>query len=449
MSHDIFVQIASYRDPQLIPTLIDLIEQSRRPEALRIVVCWQHAPDETIDEFLRHGFALYSVETAAGFTLRVLGLNGATVELIDVPHFRSQGVCWARNLIQQCYRNETYTLQLDSHHRFVKDWDALLVDMIESLRAESPKPVLTTYPPDFDPHDDPASRIMWPTVMTFERFTWEGFPMLNTRYIADSERARPVRGRFYAAGFAFADGSFAVDVQHDPNYFFYGEEMSIAVRAYTYGYDFYHPNVLILWHEYARPDRRPKIWGDHNDEAKRDGHVERGWWDRAQESRKRFLSLFGMAGGEHIDPGRYGFGNVRSVTDYERYAGISFAHRGVHRAALEGTAPVADNRHTLPESEWLESLQRSNDIRICLHQSDLRHCETAASARLRVFDQNDAELNVHAISGDALRNSVASGWFEHLWPFMCSIDRVPLRYTLELLSDREAPLATVERRIAA
>jgi hypothetical protein len=48
MEESIFVQVASYRDPQLIPTLHSLIRQASRPERLRVVVCWQHGLDEMI-----------------------------------------------------------------------------------------------------------------------------------------------------------------------------------------------------------------------------------------------------------------------------------------------------------------------------------------------------------------------------------------------------------------
>ena len=51
MSNTIFVQIASYRDPQLVPTINDLIDKADNPQNLRIVVCWQHADDEKLEIF--------------------------------------------------------------------------------------------------------------------------------------------------------------------------------------------------------------------------------------------------------------------------------------------------------------------------------------------------------------------------------------------------------------
>ena len=38
----IFVQIASYRDPQLVPTIKDLISNAKHPENLKICIAHQH-----------------------------------------------------------------------------------------------------------------------------------------------------------------------------------------------------------------------------------------------------------------------------------------------------------------------------------------------------------------------------------------------------------------------
>ena len=42
----IFIQIASYRDPQLIPTLKDCISKAKNPENLVFAIAWQHSKDD-------------------------------------------------------------------------------------------------------------------------------------------------------------------------------------------------------------------------------------------------------------------------------------------------------------------------------------------------------------------------------------------------------------------
>ena len=51
----IFIQIAAYRDPELVPTLKDCIDKAKYPDRLRFGICWQHEPsdpwDIELDEF--------------------------------------------------------------------------------------------------------------------------------------------------------------------------------------------------------------------------------------------------------------------------------------------------------------------------------------------------------------------------------------------------------------
>ena len=59
---------------------------------------------------------------------------------------------WARQLGQQAWAGEPFTLLLDSHHRFVPAWDDLLLGMHARLRrAGIPKPLLTACLPAYDP----------------------------------------------------------------------------------------------------------------------------------------------------------------------------------------------------------------------------------------------------------------------------------------------------------
>jgi hypothetical protein len=47
----IFVQIAAYRDPELLPTLRDCLAQAEAPARLRFGICWQRDADDSLAEF--------------------------------------------------------------------------------------------------------------------------------------------------------------------------------------------------------------------------------------------------------------------------------------------------------------------------------------------------------------------------------------------------------------
>jgi hypothetical protein len=322
----IFLQIASYRDPQLIPTINSCIEAADFPERLVFGICRQFNPDEDFDVIPKKLLKDYQ------FRIK------------DVLYTDAEGVCWARNQIQQLYGGEDYTLQLDSHHRFEKGWDTTLIDMVKQLQEQGyKKPLLTTYAPSFDPDNDPASRNMNAWEMKFDRFIPEGAIFFLPQTMQGwQSRTEPKKGRFYSAHFAFTIGKFAEEVQHDPNYYFHGEEISIAVRAFTHGYDLFHPHKPVIWHEYTRKGR-VKHWDD-----------DKAWHKRNKSSHARNRELFEMDGATaETDFGKYGFGTERTVRDYERYAGICFSKRAITNDALQDKEP--SHECDLTEDEWAES----------------------------------------------------------------------------------------------
>lgn len=303
----IFIQIASYRDPQLIPTINDCLINAKYPENLVFSIAWQHSNEDEWDNL--HGF-----------------MNDERFKIIDIDYKESKGACWARNLLQQQYSGEKYTLQLDSHHRFIQNWDEELIMMIKDLQNKGyKKPLLTGYIPSFDPENDPNARINQPWKMNFDRFIPEGAVFFLPATIDNyKELDGPIPARFYSAHFCFTLGSFVLEVPHDPEYYFHGEEISIAVRAYTWGYDLFHPHKVIAWHEYTRKGRI-KHWDD-----------DKSWVIKNNESHLRNRKLFEMDGyKKNIDFGIYDFGNVRTLEDYERYAGISFKKRAVQKYTID------------------------------------------------------------------------------------------------------------------
>ena len=113
----IFVQIASYRDPELLPTLDDLFDKASKPDNLKVCIAWQHNKEDKWDNLDKYK-------------------NDDRVIIDDIDYKESLGVCWARNRVQQHYNGEKYTLQLDSHHRFAKGWDKTLIHMLVGLQKD-------------------------------------------------------------------------------------------------------------------------------------------------------------------------------------------------------------------------------------------------------------------------------------------------------------------------
>jgi hypothetical protein len=358
----IFVQIASYRDSQLPVTIKDLLDNAKYPNNLVIGICRQYNPSDGFDNIDEYR-------------------NDSRFKIIDVLWNETKGVCWARNTIQQLYNGEKYTLQLDSHHRFVKHWDVELIKMVKDLqKAGYKKPLLTAYLSSFEPFNDPAGRAQQPWKMAFDRFIPEGAVFFKPHIIDSWEtRKLPVPGRFYSAHFCFTLGEFCKEVQHNPDYLFHGEEISIAARAYTWGYDIFHPHKMIAWHEYSR-SYRPQVWGD-----------DPKWEEKNKISHTINRKLFGMDGLEQEGhDGPYGFGPHRTLRDYEKYAGMLFSQRAVQQATIDDLYPP--NSIIENEEEWLNSFSR-----VFKHCIDVHHNLTPEKDYefwvVAFHDKNDKTLN--------------------------------------------------------
>jgi len=334
----IFIQIASYRDAQLLPTIKDCLQNAEHPERLVFAICWQHDEDDnSLKEFK----------------------DDKRFKIVDVPYAQSKGACWARHQIQQLYTSETYTLQIDSHMRFAPNWDTTLIDMLKQLQQMGhKKPLLTGYVSSYNPENDPAERVQVPWRMAFDRFIPEGAVFFLPETIPDWESLKaPVAARFYSAHFCFTLGEFSKDVQHNPEYYFHGEEISIGVRAYTHGYDLFHPHKVVIWHEYTRKGRT-KQWDDDKD-----------WGNKNTHSHATNRKLFGMDGEvQQGHDGPYGFGSQRTLEDFERYAGISFKKRAIQKYTLDHLYP--------PNPQYTTDAQfEASFLRIFKHCIDINYSQ--------------------------------------------------------------------------
>jgi len=321
----IFIQIASYRDPELVKTIKSIIDNAKNPKNLRFGICRQYHPEDGFDSLEEYK-------------------DDNRFRVIDVLYTESKGVCWARNLTQTLYDGEEYTMQIDSHMRFEKNWDSEFIKMIKQLQKDGfEKPLLTGYVSSFNPENDPAERVKEPWRMVFDRFIPEGAVFFLPETIPGWEKLKkPIPARFYSAHFCFTLGQFSEEVQHDPEFYFHGEEISIAVRAYTWGYDLFHPHKTLVWHEYTR-NGRTKQWDDDPD-----------WGNKNVRSHQKNRKLFGMDGEGTMDMGKYGFGPIRTLREYEIYSGIRFDNRSVQQYTLDKNYPPNPTMFET-EEEWKNS----------------------------------------------------------------------------------------------
>ncbi len=287
MAKQIFIQIPAYRDRELLPTLEALFATAAHPDQLRVVLCWQYSMDE----------ALLAREFNRWPQLKV----------IPVPADESAGVNWARHLIEQEFDGETYVLWLDSHHRFIHGWDELALSMHRTLEDTGvAKPILTAYLPPYEPDNDPAGRTnALFSLRLNERREGLAFILRGDAVPQWQALQMPIKAHFASLHFLLARGAFLHEVPIDSGLYFFADEIAIALRAFTHGYELFHPHRILGWHLY---DRRSRVthWIDHPE------------WKR--QNAASILRLAALYRGELRDA--FGIGEVRSVREFEEQAGI-------------------------------------------------------------------------------------------------------------------------------
>ena len=280
---EIYVQIPAYRDSELPKTIQSLLNMATHPERIRIAVMWQRSATDRLPSNLT---------------------NRPEIDIIEVPYQESKGCNWARNLLQQGWNGEPYTLLIDSHQRFVRGWDQLMINMYEGLRQQNiDKPILTGYLPPYDPVNEPYGRVYKP----MEMYALDYHNGLLTKLVSYpmpfwKRLDQPKPAHFVSLHFLFTAGQFNREITFDPAIYFFGDEVVTSLRAYTAGYDLFHPHRLLGWHAYDRRTRTPH-WADHQT-----------WTEQERISAERIRALYrGQL------TGHYGLGTARSISQYETY----------------------------------------------------------------------------------------------------------------------------------
>lgn len=313
----IFVSIPSYRDDQCSDTLMSLVQQADHPEHLHIFICEQNS---IID---RNCLDQCKVDKTCSL------LN---VKIERLSYREAKGPLWARFRINQHYDGEEYYLQLDSHIRMIKHWDTILKNQLELCGGSNA--VLTQYPCEFInvPRKDRNNPVKekWKSdklrgPMYVKSFGDEGFFRITSNYTTDISR-QPFRATAIAAGFMFSKGTLLKDCYlFDPYQFlFFGEETDLTIQAFCAGYDIYSPNVNICYHLYTR-NHRNTYWELKKKELETLSrfrlYVKLGYlrYDDIPKEYRFILTSIGV-----FKPK-----TVRSIEEYEKYAGVSLKEEKV------------------------------------------------------------------------------------------------------------------------
>lgn len=393
----IFIHLPAYREPELIPTIKDAIAKAFNSERLVFGICRQYHPEDTFDnlEDYRHD---------------------SRFKIVDILYTEAKGLPYARGVINSLITDEDYILQLDAHHRFVQNWDKILIQMLQTLKKEYPKPILAGYLPTYNPFNEFEK-----TEVPFQQ-DFVCFYPFGTIFIRPSELVgwrslkKPVPSRFLSGHFCFAEIGWAKEIKHDPDLYFAGEEINLTVRSYTHGYDFFHPHKVVIWHATMREERSGKLLWD--DQHKR-GDIS--FWVHQDAGRAKIRQLFGTED-NGFDLTGFDLGTTRSLRDYESYAGVRFLERLVHINTLENYRPPVNDSN-------LDNYRFSFYQLVQINKKDFPHRDY--QFWIIAFDDSNGQGVWREDLGEREVQEILDSpgqWYDRECYF--TIDKVPSRYVI-------------------
>jgi hypothetical protein len=230
------------------------------------------------------------------------------------------GVGRARNIANSLYDGEDYYLQVDSHTRFKKDWDDYLVSEVKNYQdCGIEKPLLSTYPGTYRYDDNLNEIIDWGDGINIVYFG--DTPQEFTERLIPGQRAVPPEGvvvqKSISAGSIFTVGEFG-KLDFNDKIAFWGEEIFIAAKAWTNGFDLLVPPKQQIFHLYYEHDSRMQknnrrhVWNDFQSEFAE--------LDKISKAEIEDIFKNGRIGKDSL-------GDVRTLEEFGLYAGLDFKNR--------------------------------------------------------------------------------------------------------------------------
>ena len=374
----ILIHLPAYREPELIPTIKSALKNAEFPERLVFGICRQYNPSDTfdnVDEFR----------------------DDKRFKIYDMLYTEAKGLPYARAIInEKLLDDEEFVLQLDSHHRFTENWDSILIKWYNGLKEDGYNPLICGYLPYYDPYNDPDKRVMEPWLSEAACFYPHGTIFIRPTGIPNwKELTKPFPARFLSGHFSFGPNKWAKDVRHDPDIYFSGEEINLSVRSYTSGYDLFHPHRTIIWHATMREERSGMLVWD--DQSKRGDDM---WWRQQNIGRSKIRQLL-RTEDNGFDLTGYDLGTVRTLRDYEKYAGIHFKKRSFQKYTVDRKFPP--NPIIDDEKEWEDSFMFSFYHLVTITRQQLP-ADDYSSIFVAFDDENGIGIETKSIQGSQLED---------------------------------------------
>ncbi len=292
MKKSIFIQITSYHDYELEKTIRNAILKSSGETELIFGVHSIFYEDNSWVEPIK---------------------QIPNVKLVESKAPDNLGMGLGRLIAHNLYSGEDYYFQIDAHSRFDQNWDTFLINEINTHKSNGfNKPLITQYPKPFwyegdeekiRDHEEVVTQFYWKDKQKFK----------NNRTPMQGTILNPEGNIFsisVSGGSIFTEGEF---LKPNKLIFSEGEEIFIAARAYTNGYDMFVPSEMFMYHLYYGTEGKNKRRLVYPDWPKQTADLNQLSIDEI----RLVLTGQGVVGEERL-------GSIRTLSEYGKFCGLDF-----------------------------------------------------------------------------------------------------------------------------
>jgi protein YibB len=317
----IFINIPSYKDPEIWLTIDNFIKNAKNPERVFFGVTLQ---SEDIKEDYR----------------KLRNYTNVSMDIVEPGSI--VGCQPARKNSHKFYKNEEYYLNMDSHMRSIKNWDEEIIKEYELNKAEYGISVFTCYAPPYDLLEDgtdsltdtPANPTFYMSDSNVESFYEKLVPQFTPQY---SMPGKNVLSPYVSGHFFFTERHVIEKVPFMSEITFTEEEPLMALRFFTAGFNLVTPQKVFVYHRYGRNGRR-LFWEDFPDKFYPEHNKSRNFFEEVVT--KNIIDPMG------------GLFTERSLDEYEKYSGIYFREKILTKV---GNNP----EYSIPENNGYYTISKS------------------------------------------------------------------------------------------
>lgn len=303
-SKTIFINIPSYEDPEIWETICSFINNAKYPNRIFFGVANQTKAKKLHEEVLER-------------------FPNVSMHILEPGSIAGAQPCRIKS--HEFYRGEDYYLNMDSHMRAIKNWDLELIDELDVINKKYGKSVLTGYVTAYDKDkdgNDIIPEVGHTTVFNMsesnvKHFYEYGIPQFCS-YI--TELSEPVRSPYISGHFFFTTRDVIESVPYVSKILFTEEEIFMAVRFFTAGYNIFQPSKTFVYHRYGRAGRA-LFWDDFPEQ----------WFPKEKESREYASYILQ----NHI-VGEDALFDKRLLSEFEESTGINFRNRTLSESVISG-----------------------------------------------------------------------------------------------------------------